>query len=865
MQKLVEAPTLAYADFSKPFELHTDASGRGLGSVLYQKQDGKLRVIAYASRGLKPSEVNYPAHKLEFLALKWAVTEKFTDYLYGNKFIVKTDNNPLTYVLTSAKLDAAGHRWLANLSMYDFSIEYRAGSQNIDADILSRRPRRDETEENDGEANTLQFDTTAAICKGSLCAVIMAETLGVSPEALDILENQTPTVDAVDTRKLQREDQQIKRVIQYLNRGRQPSPRELKEEAWGVKKLLGEWHNLELVAGVLYRKTTGSRGPIRQLVLPRQCRDEAFHSLHNDVGHPGRERTLELMQKRFYYPGMTSEIADRVANCRRCICRKAGSRNKVAPLVKITTTAPLELVCIDYLSLPKSRGYEYVLVITDHFTKLALAVPTRNMTAKTTARVLYDNFIVHYGTPARIHSDQGRSFEGKIIKELCDVLGVRKSRTTPYHPMSNGATERLNRTMIGLLGTLSEDRKAKWKDYLPSLVHAYNCMRHETTGMAPYELMFGRVPNLPIDLKYGLNPEAHEKSYTEYITELKSRLDYAFKMARQASEQAAKKQKENYDKKAGGPVLQIGDEVFVRKVGIHEHDKLADKWESSVYVVVEQPNPEIPVYVVKSDDSGKKRTLHRNLLLPLGRNRTTHTTGEVETVGQVDSDSDDDSTYVEVEEQQPSTEMSAPSSLQDQSPVPVDTDQQSTESEVPPGGELLQAGGEESEDMESSQAKEQSSQDTESSQVEEQSSQDTESSQDTASSQDEEQSSQVKENASEESSEARDIDLEEDKSADSPVEENPQAQEESLQKAESLEEKGPAKRPVPAPRRSTRQKRPPQWFSNSSDWVHAQTVEEESWKPEWANKVDYFLSVIATHPAISSRPEVLQQLAVILR
>ena len=123
-EALTSAPILAYPDYNHPFMLHTDASTDGLGAVLYQNIDGVERVIAYTSKSLKPSEKNYPAHKLEFLALKWSVCHKFHEYLYRNKFQVLTDNNPLTHVLTSAKLDATGHRWLAELSLYDFSIKY---------------------------------------------------------------------------------------------------------------------------------------------------------------------------------------------------------------------------------------------------------------------------------------------------------------------------------------------------------------------------------------------------------------------------------------------------------------------------------------------------------------------------------------------------------------------------------------------------------------------------------------------------------------------------------------------------------------------------------------------------------------------
>ena len=127
--------------FKTPFILHTDASSDGLGAVLYQYQENQRRVIAYASRSLSPRERNYPAHKLEFLALKWAITDKFHEYLYGAEFQVFTDNNPLIYILTTAKLDATGHRWVAALSNYTFSISYKPGRNNTDADALSRIQR----------------------------------------------------------------------------------------------------------------------------------------------------------------------------------------------------------------------------------------------------------------------------------------------------------------------------------------------------------------------------------------------------------------------------------------------------------------------------------------------------------------------------------------------------------------------------------------------------------------------------------------------------------------------------------------------------------------------------------------------------
>ena len=136
------APVLGYPDYSLSFMLHTNSSTDGLGAVLYQQQGESkddMRVIAYASRSLTSSEISYAPHKLEFLALKWAVTDKVNEYLYGeNQFEVYTDNNPLTYILTKAKLDACRQRWVADLANFNFTLHYKPGSTNTIADALSR-------------------------------------------------------------------------------------------------------------------------------------------------------------------------------------------------------------------------------------------------------------------------------------------------------------------------------------------------------------------------------------------------------------------------------------------------------------------------------------------------------------------------------------------------------------------------------------------------------------------------------------------------------------------------------------------------------------------------------------------------------
>ena len=139
-----------------------------------------------------------------------------------------------------------------------------------------------------------------------------------------------------------------------------------------------------------------------------------------------------------------------------------------------------------------------MLVLTDVFTKFTQAIPTRDQKATTVAQVLVRDWFVRFGAPHRLHSDQGRNFEGKIVQELCKLCAIEKSGTTPYHPEGNGQCERFNRTLHDRLRTLSTMKKRRWPDYLPELVYSYNCTPHSTTGYAPHYLFLGREPKMPI-------------------------------------------------------------------------------------------------------------------------------------------------------------------------------------------------------------------------------------------------------------------------------------------------------------------------------------------------------------------------------
>ena len=157
------------------------------------------------------------------------------------------------------------------------------------------------------------------------------------------------------------------------------------------------------------------------------------------------------------------------------------------------------------------------MLITDHFISDAQAYPTQNQTARTTACILYDQFIFHYGISAQLHGDRCQSMESKLIKHLCEIAVVEQSRTTPFHAMGNCQVERCNQTLLHMLGTLKEYQKSDWKAHVPTLVHPYNVIMHESTGYQPYFLMFSRHQRLATDGFLGLSPDTlSAKHQTEH-------------------------------------------------------------------------------------------------------------------------------------------------------------------------------------------------------------------------------------------------------------------------------------------------------------------------------------------------------------
>ena len=332
---LTTAPVLAYPDYTQPFILETDASLKGLGAVLSQKgKDREVRIIAYASRSLRPSERSmhdYSSAKIELMALKWSVCEKFKDYLLGSKFTIFTDNSPLVYVKTS-KLGAAQIRWLSELALYDFDIVYHTGRSNLVADALSRKPEA-EGENDDEEWQAISYSTICKELQGIIGGVkvehSLRERIQVVQSAKDDIYGSCKIqvvagmvdvfhqVPSTTMAQHQAKDNQLAPVLEWVREGKQP----IKAAIYQVRskntwQLMYQFHRLTFKDGVLHRLYIHNDVEYHQLVLPQRYHKKILQSLHNNLGHQGIDRTLDLLWERVYWPTMTQDASSWVRQCR---------------------------------------------------------------------------------------------------------------------------------------------------------------------------------------------------------------------------------------------------------------------------------------------------------------------------------------------------------------------------------------------------------------------------------------------------------------------------------------------------------------------------------------------------------------------
>ena len=453
-QALIHAPVLAFPDFSKPFEMYTDASAMGLGAVLMQKDSRqKNRPIAYASRVLTPAEANYNVTHQETLGVVWGL-KHFKDLIYGYPITVFTDHAAVTEIFRGKNLSGRLARWYLTIQEFMPKFKHLPGRANVVADALSR---------NVPVGATTQESTIANFSLQELRA-----------------EQQKHAVWG--------------KVIFALESGDETS----------LPPMHVPLSQLYLTKeGVLRRLAAGNSDGNDQWIIPESLVPTVLKLIHDQpaAGHPGRDRTLAAARRAYFWPRMRVDVEEYVGRCVSCAKHK-GVPSGPAPMLEYPPpTQPWDVVSIDLLQLPKShQGSQFLLVCVDHFSRYVVLAPIRNKTATAIAHALITHLICPYTTPRVLLSDNGAEFRNQLLSEICSLYGIKQTFTVAYHPSSNGLVERANRKILDALRPVVRSLYDDWEDWLPHVRACINGSLCESTGKTPHYILYGVDKIMPYDL-----------------------------------------------------------------------------------------------------------------------------------------------------------------------------------------------------------------------------------------------------------------------------------------------------------------------------------------------------------------------------
>ena len=376
--------------------------------------------------------------------------------------------------------------------------------------------------------------------------------------------------------RMQTNDHDVAKLRKWVENKEKPTWQEVAKESGVLKTWWGRFEQLFLSEdGVLYliweHDTYSYRCPKYRVVTPQSLRPHILRELHDSktAGHLGIRKTrARTFLSRYFWPGMSEYVRRWVMNCLKCGARKKPQYSRTQPMQTYHVGAKLDTVSIDILGPFKPRtswGNTSILTITDHFTRWVNAYPLRDTTATKVARCVVD-FIAQFGVPKHLHSDQGPNLIGSVMGEVCQILGISRTRTCPWHPQGNAITERENKVIVDMLSHYVKAKQTDWDQHLPIVMLAYRSSVHRMLGESPAAMMYGHELRLPIDALVGPPPEVgHEVTATsDYVQNLADSLQTAHACARDRLESHYRYEKKQYDRKIQEQHFAVGQAVWLR-------------------------------------------------------------------------------------------------------------------------------------------------------------------------------------------------------------------------------------------------------------------------------------------------------------
>lgn len=506
---LVQRPVLALYNREAETELHTDACKNGIGGILLQRQDdSSLKPVCYYSRQTTDAERRYHSYEQETLAVVESVRQ-FRVYLLGIRFKIVTDCNALRTTWIKRDLVPRIGRWWLAVQEFDFTVEYRPGHQMVHADALSRNALSS-TDDKDAEENTVFH-------------------VGV---------NEDDWILAA-----QMKDDTCKQIREIL----------LKEATNAEEREIHKEYTLQ--HGRVFKKTPNGK----RWMVPKTARMHIVFYHHDNMGHFGLEKTLELIRSKYWFSQMRKYTKRYIECCLACLYNKETTGKRPGYLHPIEKyDVPLHTLHLDHLGpfVQSTTKNAYIIIAVDGFTKFLFAKAVRT-TRVGPVLVFLDGIFDVFGVPKRLICDRGSCFTSQRFAEYCRQLGIRVTFNATATPRANGQAERYNRTILAALSSSSDDERT-WDKRLKQVRWGINTTKNKTTGKTPYELMMGYQPRQINDAF--LSNEVCDNRRNESLTETREVV-----AARIREQQAA--QKERYDEKRKSvPKYEQGQLVLVRKI-----------------------------------------------------------------------------------------------------------------------------------------------------------------------------------------------------------------------------------------------------------------------------------------------------------